>query len=168
MVVATLGILRVLYWCIVLVTVVGVLVRPGWRRAARFRLPPRGGGSREAGRLVETYVPPFGRTYGHLTVSPGSVQVGTYFRARPLAKQTQGSIIAVHARFGLPTMREGFVIRGEHSWCGVALAVGSGRTIRRELEQAGFKLVNRSTRFRRYPVSPSAYLVEDEGAPRLA
>ncbi len=146
-----------LYAGLVLLAVICWLIAVQWRKVAGFQLPPRGEASSQPRRIqVRRYLPPFGSGSGYLTIVPGKVQVDTG-RGRPLAIQRRSPIIVVHARFRL-TRREAFIVRGETSWCGLAPTAVGSRTIRDELQQAGFELDDRYTRFIRFPMSPSAYL----------
>jgi hypothetical protein len=146
-----------LYAGLVLLAVICWLIAVQWRKVAGFQLPPRGEASSQPRRTqVRRYLPPFGSGSGYLTIVPGKVQVDTG-RGRPLAIQRRSPIIVVHARFRL-TRREAFIVRGETSWCGLAPTAVGSRTIRDELQQAGFELDDRYTRFIRFPMSPSAYL----------
>ena len=106
---------------------------------------------------VSTLHPEQGRSWGILRVDDGVVALDSLTGKR-LVTHTHGPVTLVTARLAPPWWRTALILRGdlapgEIRAYGAGLLGSNAARVRDAVTEAGFVLVNRETRFWRYPRS---------------
>ena len=103
--------------------------------------------------FVSTHRPGLGG-FGRLTVLPGVIALEGWPIVRRLIVHERGSVIVIRARLAPPWWRTGFILRGDGRSYGFApTSIGAVDLVLAAIEQAGFEIRERETRFSRFPWS---------------
>lgn len=107
---------------------------------------------------VISFHPDQGQSWATLTIGLGEVALAS-LSGKPLSTHRRGPVTVVTARFAPPWWRIAVILHGDilggeiGSWGAGLSGLGHAGQVRDAIESAGFEIVDRQTRFWRFPRS---------------